>query len=86
VRTHMVLAAVAEHPGGSNRLVSDAAGIRDQGQISKLLARLEGLGLLCNGGGETQGIPNAWHLTPRGEEIARLTRGEGHSSSQGARR
>jgi AcrR family transcriptional regulator/DNA-binding MarR family transcriptional regulator len=72
VRTHMVLAAVAEHPGGSNRLVSDAAGVADQGQISKLLARLEGLGLLRNGGGETQGIPNAWHLTPRGEEIARL--------------
>jgi AcrR family transcriptional regulator/DNA-binding MarR family transcriptional regulator len=77
VRTHMVLAAVAEHPEGSNRLVSDAAGVADQGQISKLLARLEGLGLLRNAGGETQGVPNAWHLTPRGEEIARLSRGQG---------
>jgi AcrR family transcriptional regulator/DNA-binding MarR family transcriptional regulator len=73
VRTQMVLTAVATRPGGSNREVSDAAGVADQGQISKLLARLEGLGLLCNTGGETQGIPNAWHLTPRGEEIARLT-------------
>jgi AcrR family transcriptional regulator/DNA-binding MarR family transcriptional regulator len=76
VRTQMVLVAVANRPGGSNREISDAAGVADQGQISKLLARLEGLGLLCNTGGETQGIPNAWHLTPRGEEIARLTRTE----------
>jgi AcrR family transcriptional regulator/DNA-binding MarR family transcriptional regulator len=86
VRTHMVLAAVAEHPGGSNRLVSDAAGVADQGQISKLLMRLEGLGLLRNAGGETQGIPNAWHLTPRGEEIARLSRGQEHRSSPGVQR
>jgi DNA-binding MarR family transcriptional regulator len=77
VRTQMVLVAVAEHPGGSNREVSDAAGVADQGQISKLLARLEGLELLRNTGGETRGIPNAWHLTPRGEEIARLSRGQG---------
>jgi AcrR family transcriptional regulator/DNA-binding MarR family transcriptional regulator len=82
VRTHMVLAAVAEHPGGSNRQVSDAAGVADQGQISKLLMRLEGLGLLRNAGGETQGIPNAWHLTPRGEEIARLSRGQGKQGAQ----
>jgi AcrR family transcriptional regulator/DNA-binding MarR family transcriptional regulator len=77
VRTQMVLTTVANRPGGSNREVSDAAGVADQGQISKLLARLEGLGLLRNTGGETQGIPNAWHLTPRGEEIARLSRGQG---------
>jgi AcrR family transcriptional regulator/DNA-binding MarR family transcriptional regulator len=82
VRTHMVLAAVAEYPGGSNRQVSDAAGVADQGQISKLLMRLEGLGLLRNAGGETQGIPNAWHLTPRGEEIARLSRGQGKQGAQ----
>jgi AcrR family transcriptional regulator len=84
VRTQMVLAAVAERPGGSNRRVSDAAGVADQGQISRLLARLQGLGLLRNAGGETLGIPNAWHLTPRGEEIARLT--QDHHSPQGAQR
>jgi AcrR family transcriptional regulator/DNA-binding MarR family transcriptional regulator len=84
VRTHMVLAAVAKHPGASNRQVSDIAGVVDQGQISKLLARLEGLGLLRNTGGE-RGIPNAWHLTPRGEEIARLS-GQEHRSPQGAQR
>jgi AcrR family transcriptional regulator/DNA-binding MarR family transcriptional regulator len=86
VRTQMVLTAVAQRPGASNRQVSDAAGVADQGQISRLLARLEGLELLRNAGGETQGIPNAWHLTPRGEEITRLTRAEEHSSSPGARR
>jgi DNA-binding MarR family transcriptional regulator len=69
----MVLTAVANRPGGSNRQISDAAGVSDQGQISRLLARLEGLGLLRNAGGETHAIPNAWHLTPRGAEIARLT-------------
>ena len=72
IRTHMVLSAVAEHPGASNKQVSDAAGISDQGQISKLLARLEGHGLLQNIGGRTQGIPRAWRLTARGEEIVRV--------------
>jgi AcrR family transcriptional regulator len=75
-RTQMVLAAVAElagrGPGPNNREVSDGAGISDQGQISKLLARLEGVGLLQNTGGETQGVPRAWRLTARGEEILRV--------------
>jgi AcrR family transcriptional regulator/DNA-binding MarR family transcriptional regulator len=67
LRTQLVLAAVAEHPGASNRELSDHAQIVDQGQISKLLARLEGHGLLTNTGGETQGNPNAWQLTAHGE-------------------
>ena len=45
------------------------ARVVDQGQISKLLSRLEGLGLLQNTGGHTRGVPNAWQLTPRGREI-----------------
>jgi hypothetical protein len=53
------------------REVSDAAQVSDQGQISKLLARLEGVGLLQNTGGDAQGLPNAWHLTPQGEETLR---------------
>jgi AcrR family transcriptional regulator/DNA-binding MarR family transcriptional regulator len=85
VRTHMVLATVAElserGSDPSNRQISDAAGIRDQGQISKLLARLEGHGLLENTGGQTAGIPNAWHLTPRGEEIVSLSSDRGASPS-----
>jgi hypothetical protein len=76
VRTHMVLSAVSDlSTQGSdpnNREISDAAGVADQGQISKLLARLEGHGLLQNTGGSTQGVPRAWRLTPRGEEILRV--------------
>jgi AcrR family transcriptional regulator len=55
-RTARVLEAVGENPGASNRTVGEQAGIYDQGQVSKLLARLERLGLLQNTGvGHTQG-------------------------------
>jgi hypothetical protein len=40
-RTLLVLAAIGEAPGASNRQIADEAGISDQGQISKLLARLQ---------------------------------------------
>jgi hypothetical protein len=73
-RTQMVLTAVAEQPGASNREVSDAAQVVDQGQISKLLARLEGLGLLQNKGGHTQGVPNAWFLTAHGKRVVQAGR------------
>ena len=65
-RTQMVLEAVGCLPGASNRQIADAAGIVDRGQVSKLLSRLEGLGLLHNTGGRTKGVPNAWQLTPTG--------------------
>jgi AcrR family transcriptional regulator len=76
VRTQMVLDAIAEHPGASNRQLSDIAEIVDQGQISKLLTRLEGLGLIENTGRPTHSAPNAWQLTPRGEEIVRVGRSQ----------
>jgi hypothetical protein len=71
LRTHKVLAAVAERPGANNRQVGVAAGVSDQGQMSRLLARLEGLGLLENRGTRELGAPYAWHLTARGEESLR---------------
>jgi AcrR family transcriptional regulator len=73
-RTARVLEAVAELPGASNRIVGDHAGIPDQGQISKLLARLKHLGLLENTGegGNTKGEPNAWRLTPAGRSVTRM--------------
>jgi DNA-binding PadR family transcriptional regulator len=47
----------------------------DQGQISKLLARLERLGLAVNkGAGHSQGEPNAWTLTPLGKQVAQRMR------------
>ena len=71
LRTHKVLVAVAERPGANNRQVGVAAGVSDQGQISRLLARLEGLGLLENRGTRALGAPYAWHLTARGVESLR---------------
>ena len=69
-RTVRVLMAVAANPGSSNRAVADGAGIKDQGQISKLLARLQGLGLIENTGeGSARGGPNAWRLTEKGREV-----------------
>jgi AcrR family transcriptional regulator len=69
-RTVRVLLAVAATPGGSNRQVADAAGIGDQGQISKLLARLHGLGLIENAGaGSVRGAPNSWVLTAKGWDV-----------------
>jgi AcrR family transcriptional regulator len=69
-RTALVLGCIAERPGASNRVIGDRAGVTDQGQISKLLARLERLGLAANtGDGYLRGEPNAWQLTPKGVQV-----------------
>ena len=71
-RTARVLEVVAEHPGASNRLVAEHADIADQGQVSKLLSRLERLELMHNTGeGHAKGERNAWSLTPLGDQVAR---------------
>jgi AcrR family transcriptional regulator len=76
-RTLRVLATIAAAPGASNRQVAEEAGVADQGQISKLLARLENLGLIHNAGvGHLKGEPNAWQLTSRGREVEQAIRGE----------
>jgi AcrR family transcriptional regulator len=70
-RTIRVLAAVAAQPGLSNTRASEHAGIKDQGQISKLLGRLAHLGLIENrADGRVKGGCNAWHLTPHGQHFA----------------
>ncbi len=69
-RTMRVLISVAAHPGCSNRTIGEHAGIADQGQASKLLARLYKLGLIENKGGDpARGEPNAWVLTSTGQEV-----------------
>ncbi|MGH2903187.1 MAG: TetR family transcriptional regulator [Solirubrobacteraceae bacterium] len=86
--THEVLGAVANlsdaDTGPSNREIAAAAGVKDEGQISKLLSRLEGHGLLENqaprtsdsrhmsGSRRSRGVANAWRLTARGEELTRV--------------
>ena len=63
-RTALALEAVARHPGASNRTVAAHAGITDPGQASKLLARLERLGLIENEAvRDTKWELNAWTLT-----------------------
>jgi AcrR family transcriptional regulator/DNA-binding MarR family transcriptional regulator len=70
-RTVRVLKAIAELPAASNREVAERAGIVDQGQISKVLTRLEYQGLIVNrgGSGPARGTPNSWWLTERGEAL-----------------
>lgn len=72
-RTMRALVAIAEQPGASNREVARVCGIVDQGQISKLLSRLERLALIENHGeGQRRGAPNAWYLTARGIEFDKV--------------
>jgi AcrR family transcriptional regulator len=74
-RTVRVLTVIGENPGASNREVAEGSGIADQGQISKLLTRLERLDLVTNTGeGQLKGGSNAWHLTDRGAQVERATR------------
>jgi AcrR family transcriptional regulator len=72
-RTIRVLGAIAAEPGLSNVRVGERADVTDQGQISKLLARLAGLQLIENTGpAQRNGAANAWQLTDRGKAIERL--------------
>jgi AcrR family transcriptional regulator len=83
-RTVRVLLAVGARPGASNREVGEASGATDQGQISKLLARLERLGLVHNEGlGPAKGSPNAWALTAKGALLEQAM--SAHTSLGGGR-
>src|SRR3984957_8189647 len=84
-RTARVLEGIAGNAGLSNRQVADCAGIADQGQVSKLLARLQRLGLLANhGNGHIKGEPNAWQLTARGQLVTQSIRRHTPSKQQAA--
>lgn len=101
-RTVRVLRAIAELPAASNREVAEHADVVDQGQISKILTRLECQGLVVNRGGKepahparaARGAPNSWWLTERGEALERDLRDRPYvpsamrrrSPSRGARR
>jgi AcrR family transcriptional regulator/DNA-binding MarR family transcriptional regulator len=78
-RTVRVLFAIAAHPGSSNRLVATIAEVADQGQMSRLLVRLQQLGLIDNtGGGASRGAPNAWTLTDKGWQIQNAIAQQAH--------
>jgi AcrR family transcriptional regulator/DNA-binding MarR family transcriptional regulator len=69
VRTQMALAAVAGRPGLSNREVSEVIGLADQGQISRMMKRLQGQGLVENAHGSMKRQARAWRLTADGEAV-----------------
>jgi AcrR family transcriptional regulator len=82
-RTARVLEAIAEKPGMSNRLAGELAGVSDQGQISKLLARLERLGLTENSGpGHARGERNAWRLTEKGLQVTQTLSAHAHNNRE----
>ncbi len=72
-RTTLVLRAIAQAPYSNNREIAQAAGLADEGQTSKLLARLERQGVIENVGiGAARGEPNAWLLTACGQRALTL--------------
>jgi AcrR family transcriptional regulator len=77
-RTVRALMSIAANPGASNREIGLGAGMEDQGQISKLLARLQRLDLIHNTrAAATRGAPNAWGLTERGWRVQRAIARQG---------
>lgn len=84
-RTVRVLTAIAQHPQASNRQIGETAGIADQGQISKLLGRLERIGLASTGIHPGKGAPNSWALTEKGERVAESVGTHAEDRSHGAR-
>jgi AcrR family transcriptional regulator len=81
-RTVRVISAIASLGGRgvdpSNREIALDAGVSDQGQMSKLLARLEKAGLIENHGeGQARGEANAWRLTPQGHGVLHAVGGDG---------
>lgn len=72
-RTALALQAISKQPGASNTAVASGAGIGDPGQASKLLARLERIGLITNQAvAETKWELNSWTLTPAGTKVVQL--------------
>jgi AcrR family transcriptional regulator len=69
-RTARVLAAIADAPGASGKQIARASEITDDGQMSRLLGRLERVGLIENAGpGLAKGEANAWTLTGKGRDV-----------------
>ncbi|HTZ86520.1 MAG TPA: hypothetical protein VMB05_07615 [Solirubrobacteraceae bacterium] len=85
-RTTLVLRAIARAPYSNNREVAQASGLVDEGQASKLLARLERRGVIENVGvGAARGEPNAWLLTPSGRRTVELLETNAAARRSGSR-
>jgi DNA-binding MarR family transcriptional regulator len=69
-RAAAVLVVIGAEPGLNNREVAERASIKDGGQSSRLLARLERLGLIENtGDAHRRAAAKAWRLTVSGEQL-----------------
>ncbi len=68
-RTARVLKVIAHAPGASNVEIADRVEVADQGQISRLLARLARQQLIENTAPDLPGAANAWRLTRRGRRL-----------------
>jgi DNA-binding MarR family transcriptional regulator len=65
-----VLRAIAQSPDLSNRRVAAVAGISDEGQASRLLARLRRVGLIESGEPPPGSRGSkSWRVTPAGREL-----------------
>jgi AcrR family transcriptional regulator/DNA-binding MarR family transcriptional regulator len=74
-RTMRVLTAIAAAPGINNARLSERADIVDEGQASKLLGRLAGLGLIEDTAkSATRNAAKAWRLTAAGKRLERSIR------------
>jgi DNA-binding MarR family transcriptional regulator len=68
-RRYDALMYLAAHSNASNRNIAAAIGMNDEAQASRLLARMEDLGLIHNRGQYNHGAPNAWQLTADGRRL-----------------
>ncbi len=68
-RRYEALMYLATRSDASNREIGAAIGISDDGQASRLLARMEDLGLIHNRTTYNHGAPNAWGLTADGRRL-----------------
>ena len=74
-RTIRALGAISDRPGESNLGVSSRVWHQRPGPVSKLLSRLQALGLIENRGqGSPLGLPNAWYITTHGSDLVDATR------------
>jgi len=68
--TVLVLTVLVAEPGLSNRDVARRVGVTDQAHMSRILARMGQLGLICNARrARSPAHANAWQLTAAGEQL-----------------
>ena len=57
------------NPNASTRELADAAGVSDEAEATRLLARMEELGLISSRNANSSGAFKAWQLTADGRRL-----------------